>query len=220
MAKLKDSPQTKTCKQCESEIPKKASRCKNCGAKQPKDFWKSPWFYLVLIICLPIFISHYSDSQPGSGTSSTSSGTNATQHGNWEYSTKKDEIDDSEIKFAVIDSSNELDFDFPYNGGTTFTLTLRQTDGEDEVILQCSKCQFIGAGVYDDDVLKIRFDDGDFAKYSYTQPSDYSSDAVFIGSPTRLINGVKTAKELKIEAPFYQEGSHVIRFNVEGLKWE
>lgn len=42
--------QTKFCKECESEIPKKSSRCKNCGVKQPRPFWKNPWFYLILLV--------------------------------------------------------------------------------------------------------------------------------------------------------------------------
>jgi uncharacterized protein YcfL len=52
--------QTKQCKDCHEFIPKSAKRCKHCHAKQPVDFWKSPWFYLLLIIFFPIIFGVFS----------------------------------------------------------------------------------------------------------------------------------------------------------------
>ncbi len=55
--------ETKQCKECQTDIPSKAKRCKNCGAKQPRHFWKNPWFYLVVVIIFPIIIGSISSNE-------------------------------------------------------------------------------------------------------------------------------------------------------------
>lgn len=48
--------ETKQCKECHSDIPKSAKRCKNCSAKQPKHFWKNIWFWILLLFFGPWFL--------------------------------------------------------------------------------------------------------------------------------------------------------------------
>jgi hypothetical protein len=42
---------------------------------------------------------------------------------------------------------------------------------------------------------------------------------IFIENPNKFLKKLKKSKTLMIEASFYNEGTKVIEFNVEGLVW-
>ncbi|RYZ77564.1 MAG: zinc ribbon domain-containing protein [Proteobacteria bacterium] len=140
----------------------------------------------------------------------------ATQH--WEYSSFKDEMTGKTTTTARIDSINEVEFEFPYQGAQRMTLTLRKK-GSADVLLQIKKGQFVCAE-YDNCYVSVRFDEGSPERFPVTEASDHSTDTRFIENSSRFIAKVKKAKLVRIEATFYQEGSRVFTFDVGGIQWK
>lgn len=137
---------------------------------------------------------------------------------NWSYSENQDRMSGVKTRFASIQSDERLKFDFPYNGGTTFTLSLRHSKEGDDVILQCDKCQFIHSYAGDNSI-QVKFDQGSPETYSFSDATDGSSDLIFIQSTSRFINKLKKSNHILIGAEFYQSGTRYIDFSVKGLDW-
>lgn len=138
---------------------------------------------------------------------------------NWQYDESPDKMGRGVIKTAKTSSVNEISFDFPYQGPQHGTLILRThpQHGKD-VMLKIERGQFL-TGIDGCKVL-VRFDDGKPQSFWATEPADYSTTTIFISGYSKLIAGLKRAKKVMIEAPFFQEGNQVFEFNVEGLQWE
>jgi len=120
-------------------------------------------------------------------------------------------------KFARIDSANLLDFKFPYNGGSTATLTLR-SDPRLNVILEVNKGQFL-CDQYSHTSVSVKFDSGAISKFRCNTASDGRSNEIFIEGEGRFLASLRRASKVVIEPEFYQEGRQQIAFNVRGLKW-
>jgi hypothetical protein len=148
---------------------------------------------------------------------SSHSSTPTAKTSKWSYTEQEDKMTSKKKYFASIDANELLQFDFPYDGGVTANLTIRHQDGENEAILQISKGQFI-TGV-DGTTIKVRVDDAPAVTYSASGPSDGSTEILFINSANKLINKMKTAKKVMIQAEFYDSGNKVMEFEVDGFKW-
>ncbi|MBS0647374.1 MAG: hypothetical protein JSR97_12415 [Verrucomicrobia bacterium] len=125
-------------------------------------------------------------------------------------------MDDKLMYFAVSNSTNDLEFDFPYKGGSTLSIIVRNMNKENDVMLQISKGQF---GSSYSQKVKIKFDDGKIESYSFSDAADGSSNYIFLENSKSLIAKLKAAKHLKIEAPFFQAGRQVAEFDVSGFEW-
>lgn len=139
----------------------------------------------------------------------------------WNYSTETDEMNDSKSRFASLTSDNTVDFDFPYQGGSYLNLTVRYMKkyGTD-VYIKISSGQFICNEYQGTNNVRVRFDNGSPIKFSTNEPSDGSSDLLFLSNAKKFIKLAKQAKIIKIEAPFYQEGNRVFTFTVDkSLEW-
>ena len=137
------------------------------------------------------------------------------------YDTQIDEMNDSKSKFASITSDNTVDFDFPYQGGSYLKITVRYTKkwGTD-VYISISQGQFICNEYEGTDYVRVRFDSGKPMKFSTNEPSDGSSDMLFLSNTKKFISLAKKAKRIRIEAPFYQAGNQVFTFTVDkSLEW-
>lgn len=134
----------------------------------------------------------------------------------WNFSEDKDEMTGSITKFAMNASSELLFFDSPYDGGSTLTMTVRKRRGNTDVMLQISSGQFLT----NDQICRLKFDDGKPITVSISEPSDYSSDVVFLGSAGLIISKLKKAEKLLVEISFYDEGSRQVHYNVKGFKWD
>lgn len=137
----------------------------------------------------------------------------------WTYDENLDEMTDKKSYFAQTTSTNVLEFEFPYQGGSNFTLTIRKKPGETDCYIQVSKGQFLG-DFSGDRTLRLRFDDANPVNYSYSMASDGSSDLVFINNVQGFISRLKKSKRLKVEAEFYQEGRQIMEFDVSNLEWK
>lgn len=144
---------------------------------------------------------------------------NKKQTSNWQYFDKSDEMTGAVKKFATNVSPTIAEFDFPYAGGSTFTLYVRKQGKNDEVFLTVDKGQFLISSS-DNDQIRIKFDDEKPEYYSISGTTDYSSTTMFLGREKKLISKFKTCKKVMIEPEFYKSGKKIIEFNLEGFKWD
>lgn len=138
---------------------------------------------------------------------------------NWDYGESTDEMTNKDQFWTTTTSTNTIDFDFPYQGGSTFDLTVRNLGKKNEVTLSVSKGQFLTSFGFSKACM-VKFDDETGTRFSYGSASDGSSDIIFFSNASKFISRLKKAKKLKIEAPFFNEGNKIIEFDVAGLKWE
>lgn len=136
---------------------------------------------------------------------------------NWTYSQQTDPMTDKETYYAKCTSINLLNFEFPYDGGSSLNITVRKMDGENEVMLILSSGQF--NTVYDEPV-KIRFDDSPAHTYGYDESGSGRSDVIFLHSPQSIIEKLKTSNIVKIEAPYFHSGKQVANFIAKDFVWK
>lgn len=135
----------------------------------------------------------------------------------WGYTEKVNEMDDTKTYYAMLKSENKIDFEFPYDGGSTFQFTVRKTNGRYEFVLNVSKGQFM-TNILDEEKLRIRFDDNQVFNWNYSNAADASTDVIFPEYSDDFLAHLKASKMMMIEAPFAFAGRKVIRFKTENLK--
>ena len=215
------------CKECGGPVSDKAESCPLCGAKQKKKTSIWAWLGLVLIVLAGIGMCS-EKSINGKAKNSTQEVVESETDKpldevktNWVYKKNKDEMRGIESRFATNVSTNQVEFDFPYNGGSNLTLTVRETGNEKDILIGISKGQFI-CGI-NDCKFAFKFDDGAVESITMTHPENYASDIMFVSydkTEDKIIEKLKTSKKLIIEAPFYQEGRKQFTFNVSGFEWK
>ncbi len=136
----------------------------------------------------------------------------------WQYSDAVDEMTSKKNYFARITSPDVAEFDFPY-GSEYMTMTVRNMNGSDDVLLEVTDGQFHEED-YNNPTVTVRFDDAEATAYSVDKSADGSSKLRFILNSDKFIKNLKAAKTLKIQAQFYNQGNHIFGFDVKGLKWE
>ncbi|HJF29097.1 MAG TPA: hypothetical protein K8V79_12855 [Acinetobacter lwoffii] len=140
---------------------------------------------------------------------------------NWEYGTSVDEMRGTKSQHATTLSTNSMDFEFPYNGGSHLGLTLRKNNEGQDIIVAIDKGQFI-CGIQSCEAA-FKFDDGPVQQITMVGTDDHKSDVLFVAydkTEEKIIQQIKKSKKLIIELPFYQEGKRQFIFNIENLEWE
>lgn len=165
-----------------------------------------------------------------SKSKTTSSNDGVTQHtafdkeniSNWYYESSKDEMRNIETKYASINSINKVNFDFPYDGGSSLQIIIRQQNNSvPEVIFSISKGQFLCKS--NDCGITYKFDNGSLKYYKLSKSSDNSSTALFIANSmdaSSFIAEILKSEYLIVELPFYQSGNKQFKFDVKELKWD
>ena len=87
----------------------------------------------------------------------TAIGVNTAPATVWEYTTEEDKMTSNVKYFALTKSINTLHFGFPYEGGTTGGLLIRNWKNKNEVILTITQGQF--TSTYGHEYVRVRFDD-------------------------------------------------------------
>lgn len=136
----------------------------------------------------------------------------------WIYETNETKMGETQ-KFAQIKSDDILDFDFPYQGGSESTLTVRRQKGQTDIYYQVSKGQIVSVSPVDGGTIRVKFDNEKPMTIGVNGASDYSSDIIFLDSTSKLISKLKSSKKMVIEVEFYNEGNRQIEFDVQGFEW-
>lgn len=136
---------------------------------------------------------------------------------NWSYNSTFDQMEGDSTFFAQTTSENYAYFSFPYDGGSTLTLTIRERRNDSDVYIRISKGQF--NSTYSSGSVNVKIDDAKKQKYIVSGSSSGSPDILFLENENRFINSLKDASKLLIEAEFYSHGSEVFEFDVSDLNW-
>ena len=146
--------------------------------------------------------AHQTDSRLGTST--------------WQYSKRVDNEGRTVYK-ASITSPTLLAFDFPYNGGSIATLTIRKRDTDTHVYIQVSKGQFNRS--FQEGKARVRFDGHAPVTYTFSAAENGSANVIFFDSEKALIKQLKTARTMLIDVDFAGQGTRQIEFRTAGLKW-
>ena len=134
----------------------------------------------------------------------------------WAYEKKVDK-DGNTVYKAAINSPTVLNFDFPYAGGSTATLTLRHKNDVAYVYLEVSRGQFNRS--FQGGNASIRFDGKPPVRYSLSAAENGRANIVFFDSPQKLISQMKGARTMVVDIKFSGQGTRHIEFTTSGLRW-
>jgi hypothetical protein len=138
----------------------------------------------------------------------------------WVYSENKDEMRGTVTHMAGLQSTNMVAFDFPYDGGSSLVLMVRNNPnvGKD-VMLMITKGQFHCP--YEGCEVVIRFDDEKPKSYKASHYEGGTPNAINISPYKALVQSLKKHKRMIIEAPFFQAGRRQFTFTLEpALEWK
>lgn len=141
----------------------------------------------------------------------------STPKSKWEYSEKSNEMDNTTTYFASLTSKNKIEFEFPYDGGSSFQFIVRKTNGQYDFLVTVSKGQFM-TNILENEKLRIRFDDGEPFDWQYSSANDARADIIFPEFSDDFLAQLKASKKMMIEAPFAFAGRQVIQFETGNLK--
>ncbi|MEO6968248.1 MAG: hypothetical protein ABI132_07325 [Rhodanobacteraceae bacterium] len=144
----------------------------------------------------------------------------------WSYIASKNEMAGGLNRFAIIDSTNTVNFDQPYEGDQHAHLVVRKMAGssEYEVIISVDRGQLLDG---DQAGIKARLDDAAPITFDAERPSDNDSTHLFFDNPLGrdirpteldyLLVMAQHAKTLKVQVTAFENGSPVFVFNVAGF---
>ena len=228
------------CTECGHQLSRSATQCPGCGRRIRRTSLVTKFLAWIFgIILLGTFVRHCSSdrAQPGPAYSKSSPALAAQspaqraqaekasldQEGRrlglkWRYNESDDQMGRGKERRAAVNSLNEINFGFPYDGEQRGTLTIRVHPkfGKD-VILAIDKGQFLCG--FDRCSVAVRFDDGKAQPFSAVGPEDQSTNTLFLRGYDRFVASTKKAKRVYIEAQFYQQGSRMFEFDVSDFKW-
>lgn len=140
----------------------------------------------------------------------------------WTYHENKDEMRNTVNYYATKLSENEVNFNFPYHGGSKAKITLRKhSEYGNDIIISISKGQF--SCRYDSCSISAKFDDNKVEKYTVGESSSGSSDVLFISGQKNLkkfVSNLKKSKKVILELNFFDHGKEQFTFDIEGLDWK
>ena len=137
----------------------------------------------------------------------------------WRIVERPDPLTDETIKTACTTSSNQVQLSAPY-GPRGARLCIRQHPkfGRDVYVTLDGSGQIL-CHSYRDCTVQIRFDDRPVQAFSGGEPSDNSSESIFIVNTARFVTAAKAASRIRVQLEFYQNGMQTFDFPAQGLEW-
>lgn len=152
----------------------------------------------------------------------------ASSAADWIVNYNNDEMRGTAQKTLQTQSDNDVEFDFPYNGGSKMYIVLRSKKTElkegqkaeelkpTEAILAISKGQF-SCHSFNDCHVSVKFDNGKIQKYSMSEAANGNSEVIFFEESSTFIKNIQNHKKVIIEAEFFQAGAEQFKFDLEGF---
>ena len=193
---------------------------------------KHSYYAIVIALTVPCVIFGCQQGPSNAPTSNTS--TNAQKGGPgvsqqranatvpailWNYSASKSQMTTNGIDhFAIIDSSNQVNFDFPYGGAQNGHLVVRKMANSRnyEVIFRIDRGQLI-CNDFENCTISIKFDEAPASSYSVSHSTDQNSTLFFINNAQGFVRKLEHASMVKIQPTVYQNGSPVFIFPTKGF---
>lgn len=139
---------------------------------------------------------------------------------NWIYDETKDEMRGDSTYLATNTSTNMVELEFPYSGGTNLNIVLRK-DAEhgNDVIFAVNKGQLFCT--YNDCYISAKFDDGPVEKFTTVEAEAGSSEVLFLANnQSGFVKKLKSAQSVMIEVQFFNHGKEQFKFDVSDLNWD
>jgi hypothetical protein len=156
-------------------------------------------------------------SAPAASGTAAAASTDADAGSSWTYSSDKDAVRNTTNDYASITSDNKVEFEFPYNGGSTLTMSIRHDYSGDNVIFEISKGQFVCGVETCSGEMNV---DGAMRRLTLVGASDGSANVLFVRGGAGVIKALKSGKKIIVEVPFYQSGNRQFTFTTtKGLVW-
>ncbi|QJD80198.1 hypothetical protein [Spirosoma rhododendri] len=119
---------------------------------------------------------------------------------------------------AVTVSPTLLQFKFPYEGGSTASLTLRRRSGETHAYIEISKGQFNRS--FQGGTARVRFDNRPAVSFPLVAAANGRANILFFGNEQQLIDELRTARRMVVTVEFAGQDTRDIRFNTADLRWQ
>ena len=157
-------------------------------------------------------------ARPSSSSSRDDSAPPSPPINPWQYSTYTDPLHDRPNRTACISSTDLVRQTAPYSD-VTAELCLRQdAEGRSSVYVHLNGSGQLLCDI-ESCILNARFDKGPVVHVAGGEPSDHSSNFLFLGNGGSLISKIKASRQTVIELNVYESGSQPIRFDTSGLDW-
>ena len=137
--------------------------------------------------------------------------------GNWVYEKTIDQQTGHAVYRASVVATNLLQFEFPYTGGSTATLTIRGRENDPQVYIEVSKGQFNRS--FQGGRARIRFNEKPAVTYSLSAAANGRANIIFFDSPAKLIGQLKAARTMFIQVEFEGQPVRPVSFRTAGLQW-
>jgi hypothetical protein len=134
----------------------------------------------------------------------------------WHYNVSEEKMTGGLRRTAGVESTNTVEFGFPYSGAQNGRLILRTESRDKDVMFRIEKGQILCTS-YDGCTVQVRFDDDKPTSFSATTAADHSSDVVFLNDYNRFLAKMRKAKRVRISLDVYQNGRPVFDFDVSGF---
>jgi hypothetical protein len=134
----------------------------------------------------------------------------------WHYNVSEEKMTGGLRRTAVVESTNTVEFGFPYSGAQNGRLILRTESRDKDGMFRIEKGQILCTS-YDGCTVQVRFDDDKPSSFSATTAADHSSDVVFLNDYNRFLAKMRKAKRVRISLDVYQNGRPVFDFDVSGF---
>lgn len=137
----------------------------------------------------------------------------------WRVTESTEEMTDEPIRMACARSSNQVQLDFPYGARSADLCIRRHPRFGQDVFVSLNGSGQILCTSYDGCTIRVRFDDGEVQSFSAAEPSDGSSETLFVTNDTRFIGAARSASRIRVQLEFYQNGVQTFDFPARGLDW-
>lgn len=140
----------------------------------------------------------------------------AQSAGGWTYEKTVDKTGRTVYQASVI-SANLVKFEYPYQGGSSATLTIRTSSDGPYVAIEVANGQFNQS--FQAGTARVRFDGKPPVTYPLSAAANGRANIVFFGSVPRLINHIKAARNTLVQVRFEGQPARQIQFRTAGLRW-
>ncbi len=212
----------KKCKECGNSVSTKATACPSCGAILKRKTGCFTWlvFFGFLFFLLPAMFRMAGIDTAQNATVRQHASAPIKQQNEWTYSHSKDEMGKGNVDRASIQSTNEVDFAFPYAGPQRATITVRRHSrlGND-VMFSIKRGQLL-VGSLRKEAATVRFDDADAIDFAMLNTNDNDTITIFFEDYLTFYRGMQRAKRVRISMPVHNEGNPVFDFDVSKFEAE
>lgn len=134
----------------------------------------------------------------------------------WELSNSSSKMSNDSIISATIESDNEVEFDFPYEGKQRAKLSLWTTTNSntDYLTFSIERGQIV-CGFGKGCSVDIKVDDEDAVSVKGTPPSDGTSTYITVDLDAGLAAKLKRAKKILAQPTIFQNGYPVFEFDAK-----